>query len=707
MRNGEKDEKKEVKTEIRFREDNGIYKWLFCRILLIRHDNHLVFASGSIEDISERTEMFRMLVEQSRDGIVIYTNEGSIIEWNKAEEEITGIKKQDAIGSDIFRVDKFLFSNKISNIPGKSQDRKTNLLDGADNLSDIVTVQISITRADGSERQLQRTTFPITGKEAIKAAIFHDISELRQAEDQLMAAKIMAEESNNAQSLFLANMSHEIRTPISGIIGFTDMLLETELAEEQEEYLRILKESTLSLLHLVNDILDYSKIEAREIRFIKKDFLLTEVIQKAINLFRYQTETRKLSILSDISEKIPVLLYGDPERLGQVLKNILSNAVKFTEKGRIELSVSCVQKEETITLLFSIKDTGIGIPKGRIKDVFKNFTQIENIYSRQTKGTGLGLSISKTLVEMMGGKIRVKSRIQEGSTFSFTAEFQAGRGKTGNIAEILPEPADTSAASNYRILLAEDTEMNQMFIKHFLEKEGHSVTVVDTGKKALAAVKEDGNFDLVLMDIQMPEMSGMDATRKIRKVKATGKIPIIALTAFVIESDKQKFIEAGMDAFVSKPIDMEHLFSVIKKIMKRKQQSNIAIKNELSIDFKKLSIIYKDDITFLEELFKIFLKNMPGRIIDLKTALNNKDIKQAEIIAHSIGNITGTISASNAYEIAKKIESWVKDNKIEKAETCFRSLNEEIILITAILKKRIGMQEPSTQSAVQDPPHLF
>jgi signal transduction histidine kinase/ActR/RegA family two-component response regulator len=399
---------------------------------------------------------------------------------------------------------------------------------------------------------------------------------LQRRSVQLEEARKKAEAANQAKSEFLAAMSHEVRTPMNAIIGMTELALHTDLTHEQKRYLETVRTSADSMISVLNDILDFSKIEAGKLDLHPVPFRLREALSQNLAALGVKASEKNLELACQVGREVPDWVIGDPNRLGQIVTNLVGNAIKFTDDGevfvRVKIEDAAVQDDSSITLRFTVADTGIGIAPEKQQMIFESFVQADGSTTRKYGGTGLGLSISSRLARMMHGRIWVESDIGRGSTFYFTAKFEK---PAGLVESPLPEQITHHSRSSkltekvdrpLHVLLAEDNPINQELAVELLEMRGHSVRIAGNGSEVLAALDRE-SFDVILMDVQMPEMDGFQATAAIRsREKQSGAhIPIIAITGFAMKGDRQRCLDAGMDDYLSKPLRSKELFEVVEQ----------------------------------------------------------------------------------------------------------------------------------------------
>jgi PAS domain S-box-containing protein len=468
----------------------------------------------------------------------------------------------------------------IPNLPEKwRESHRRGMAGEKQNLGEDIWI-----RTDGSEQWVSSAVYPWNDEQGRVGGIIisaEDISERKQFEEQLQNARRFAEAASQAKSTFLATMSHEIRTPLNGILGMTELVLDTNLTSDQRENLSLVRFSADSLLSIINDILDFSKIEAGKLEIELIPFPLRESLQPILKTCAIRAQQKGLQFSFNAPAGVPDEVIGDPGRIRQVLLNLIGNAIKFTDRGQIIVAVGAAFPVKGRVLLhFGVKDTGIGIPPETQEKIFAPFSQADGTMARKYGGTGLGLAICVRLVEMMGGRIWLESAPQKGSVFHFTLDLAlAGEGtkatkEQGGLHGVVPQaaPPDNGETFNGKgrtVLLVEDNAVNRTLAQRLLQKRGFSVSIAVDGKQAIAAV-ENAEFDVILMDIQMPEMDGFEATAEIRKGQKTSgrRTPIIALTAHALKEDRDRCLSAGMDAYVTKPIRPAELFRAIGEVLK-------------------------------------------------------------------------------------------------------------------------------------------
>ncbi|MGH9657816.1 MAG: ATP-binding protein, partial [Bryobacteraceae bacterium] len=396
-------------------------------------------------------------------------------------------------------------------------------------------------------------------------------AKLARTAEELALARDVALESAQLKSQFLANISHEIRTPMTGIIGMTELTLDTELSADQREYLTMIKSSSGALLQILNDTLDFSKIEAGKMQIERIPFNLQRTFDSSLKPLAQSAIEKKLRMNWRVAPEVPEILIGDPLRLHQILANLVGNAIKFTETGEIRIRAVVEHAEEqAVRVQFSVTDTGIGVPREKQNLIFLPFVQADGSTTRKYGGTGLGLAICRNLVRLMGGEIWVEGEVGVGSSFTFVLPFET-EADAPRVAP--PEPSLVPVPRRLRILMAEDNQVNQKLVARLLEKRGHAVVVANNGAEVLEAFARD-RFDLILMDVQMPVMGGLEATAAIRRRErdapfpSSPRVPIVAMTASAMQGDREQCLAAGMDGYVSKPIRYTLLFEAIDSALR-------------------------------------------------------------------------------------------------------------------------------------------
>ena len=615
------------------------------------------------------------LIEASRDPLVTINTEGKITDMNEATVRVTGIERKILIGSDFF--DYFTDQQKAREVyqevfeKGSVADSPLTLQNKDGKLTDVL-FNGSVYKDD-------------IGNVLGVVIVARDIAEQKRIENELIEAKISAEkataiaedaqtkaenatliarEAVKSKQQFLSNMSHEIRTPMNAIIGFTKVILKTGLTAKQKEYLTAIKISGDALIVLINDILDLAKVDSGKMIFEQIPFKLNLSISLMLHLFETKIHEKNLKLVLEFDKNIPEVLAGDPVRLNQIILNLVSNAIKFTSIGQITVSINLLKEDENnVFIQFSVKDTGIGISSEKIEGLFENFQQANSSTSRIFGGTGLGLAIVKQLVEPQGGTLNVESTVDVGSTFSFILPFK----KTDETIILESEILEVdNELKDIKVLVVEDLELNQLLIRTLLDDFGFECEIAANGKLAIERL-ENKNFDIILMDLQMPEMNGFEATEYIRnKLKLT--IPIIALTADVTTIDAEKCINAGMNDYISKPVDEGKLFrkmiALIQKPMSEETNSYASNSSSTNVDLSYLMERTKSNPKLMSEMISIYLEQTPKLIFSMNEGYKELDWEKLHASAHKIIPSFSIMGIASKYEnLAKKIQEYASNNE--------------------------------------------
>lgn len=555
-----------VSTSIQFEKEylhrNGNLVWASVHVSLVLDETsaepiyfiaHLIdITANKIAELklNESVERYTSLKKYNHDAIISFGLDGNIINGNQMTETLTGYKIAELIGTRIARL---IDEKVLANLKSDELDHS------------LIEEEIDhIKHKDGHLVEVLASLAPIIihNNRVGFYLILKDITEQRR----LLIEKETAEKTNKAKSEFLAMMSHEIRTPMNGVIGMTDLLLETELESEQRQYVEIIKQSGSTLLNIINDILDFSKIESGKIELVHEVFSMRTTLSEAFYINQPRAIEKGIEVTTFIAPNVPEYVFGDGTKVRQILMNLLSNAVKFTPSGSVSVSVGQVeQTARHVRLRVEVEDTGIGVSADKRLRLFDPFYQVDNYMTRKIEGTGLGLAICKKLVELMEGEIWYEPRPDgPGSKFIFTANFRLQPPSVGQWTDQKHQDYETSVEP-LKILVAEDNEVNQLVFIKMMDRLGYRVTVVPNGEQAVQACKEQ-DYDMVFMDVQMPVVDGLMATRMIRQEKPGNRGPyIIAVTAHAIHGDRNKYLELGMDDYVSKPLSMTAVSAVIQK----------------------------------------------------------------------------------------------------------------------------------------------
>ncbi len=640
-----------------------------------KEKNKREIANKELEALSNSAKLASQyslsLIEASRDPLFTISPDGKITDVNQATVKVTGVSRANLIDSNfcdyftdpakakkgyqqVFKKG-FVVDYPLTIIDGKLTAVLFNgsvYKDDKGNVIGAVVVARDITEQNRFEAELT------------EAKVFAELATTIAEEAKIKAecATRIAENAVKAKQQFLSNMSHEIRTPMNAIIGFTKVVLKTDLTAKQKEYLNAIKVSGNALIVLINDILDLAKVDAGKMTFEQTPFKLADSISAMLHLFETKIQEKNLVLIKEYDEKIPKVIIGDPVRLHQIILNLVSNAVKFTTRGTITVSVRMLNEdEEKVTIEFAVTDTGIGIAKTKIATIFDDFQQATSGTSRLYGGTGLGLAIVKQLVEPQGGSIQVKSTIDEGSTFSFTLSFDKTDEKVEDDSIIIELDDEIK---NIKVLVAEDIALNQLLMKTLLDDFGFDRDIAENGKIAIEKLGAK-SYDIILMDLQMPVMNGFEATAYIRNT-LNSKIPIIALTADVTTVDLAKCKAVGMNDYIAKPVDEKLLYSKIIGLVKK--TTTVSELKETGFNQKKLSkctdLDYlthrtKSNPTLMMEMITLYLEQTPPLIKTMKQSLQNKDWNSLQAAVHKMIPSFSIMGIHTDFEnMAKKVQEY-------------------------------------------------
>ncbi len=659
---------------------------------------------------------FRTLWEASCEPMFLTDGNGTILKINAAFAAMLGRDAKSIEGlpvTDLFQPEQreeIRQCHRLSYESGNGErmfERELHFAGGPSGFFEHSLVRVDI---PGQSPQMLCILRDVTGRKRNAEELARAKEDAEAANRELMEANRTLEETGRlaremadraealsaAKSDFLANMTHEVRTPLNGILGMTGLALETNLESDQREYLELVKSSAEALLSLVNDVLDFSKYEAGKLGLDCVEFPLRAVVREVLRPLALRASVGGLAFESVIEHQVPERVTGDPLRIGQVLRNLVANAVKFTNQGKVSVHVRSKPAEGGKAMLsFSVVDTGIGVPPEKHRLIFEPFTQADGSTTRKYGGTGLGLSISAGLVELMGGSIWVESEMGKGSTFYFTVPVDLTPSPS-----VVPSPNGERARRKLHILVAEDNSVNQRLATRLLEREGHAVTIAGSGEEALQALehrkREPTSFDLILMDVQMPDMDGLEATARIREQeRGSGRrVPIVAMTAQAAEADRLRCLESGMDAYISKPVNVPELMKIIESVVPGGKPMNADVSPEESSVEMQLQQLDESlalsrvggDADLLKEVVELFLDDYPSTFEKIKNAVASRDASALEHHAHSLKGSVSTFGANRAFEAAFALEkqgrsgdlTGVQDG-LSRLEQALEALRPELV----------------------------
>ena len=659
----------------------------------------------SEEALKESRQQLEQIINFLPDAILIIDMEGRVKVWNQAMEQMTGVRASDIVGKGNYEYALPFYGKRrpvMVDFMLSSEREFPYLYDIIQKDINRLTAETWVPVLQGEKRYLYVLATPLydtNGNLAGSIESMRDITDRKQIELNLLYAMESAEAATRAKSDFLANMSHEIRTPMNGIIGYTDLALKTDLSAKQYEYLHMIETSAKSLLEIIDDILDFSKIESGRLEMEVTEFRLDGVMNHLVQLHSVASANKGIELLVSIAPDVPRALMGDPLRLGQVLANLANNAVKFTEVGQILINVELESRDDRKCVIqFSVRDTGIGMTEEQVAKLFHAFSQADVSITRRYGGTGLGLVISKRLVEMMNGDIHVESLFGVGSTFIFTATFALPLEEQG-IGRIKPremfrtkEPYSDDIRNTLeptkknRVLLVEDNIINKRLAIEIMHGFGMFVEVADNGQEAVEAVSKS-EYDLVLMDVQMPVMGGYEATRLIRGNARFASLPIVAMTANAMKGAEEECLAAGMNDYVSKPIDSDRLFRVLNRwlptqllepICQERHPVGIVLENLPGIDLKTGLERMGGNWGLYRELLLNYPEKYAIRVGDIQKAVEDGNIETAIRLAHTLKGVASNLNFDEVYNVARDLEKALKNHASEEINGLLDGLAAEL-----------------------------
>ncbi|NJW53047.1 ATP-binding protein [Salinimicrobium oceani] len=604
--------------------------------------------------------------------VVEFSPEGYILSTNSIFRSFTGYSEEELLGQH--------HSMLLDGDQGVKSDKFWQALQNGD----YKAGRFKRIRKSGQEVWMQATYNPIKSPDGsvnkvIKIA--QDITLEIEAEKALQEAKLAAESLNRQKDSFIANVSHEIRTPIHAVLGFTELLLEQETEPQKLSYLKSVKTAGDSLLFIINDILDLSKIEAGIIQMHLSNFSVRQVVQNVFSILHLKAKQKQLKLSYEIAPEVPEFLIGDSNRLSQVLLNLLGNALKFTLKGSVDLVISAEEIEDaTFMVHFEVRDTGMGIPEDKLERIFQRFSQADESISRKYGGTGLGLNISRQLVERQHGTMTVTSTEGKGSKFTFSIPYAAGEVPE----EVLHEETEDKSLdlATGRILLCEDNELNQRLIEAILKEKHYKVDIAGDGIKAIALFKRS-EYDLVLMDLQMPRQDGKETTRIIRE-KIKSSVPIVALTANFINIERERCLKEGMNDYLSKPFNKAELFEIIGRWIFKYKQEKLSVRRIQAysgISLEHLEQMSGGNLEFQQEMIQLFMENSQKSLHKMQEHFQNFQWKELSQEAHKLKGSFGVVGADS------HLLHQIENNKgQEDLKDLLLELEKQLVEIFIILK---------------------
>jgi PAS domain S-box-containing protein len=649
-----------------------------------RRDADLERELQELRALNETLELLALVASKTDNGVVILDSQG-YVEWiNDSFSRMTGFRPAAIRGQSLAAM---LF-DEDDEADARRQFQR--FLEAGHGLSQ----EIEQTRADGQSYWLSIGVTPVFSEEGDITrwvGIANDVTKRREAQRALEQAKEAAEAASRAKGEFLANVSHEIRTPMNVIIGMTELTLGTRLTPEQREYLAAVKSSAEALLRLLNDVLDLSKIEAGKLHIETVPFSLPELIQEVLKLWEPGARQKGLQTSSQVSSELAPIVVGDPVRLRQILFNLIDNAIKFTEQGQVTVTAALDSRTgDEVRVHFAVRDTGIGIPEHKLASIFEAFSQADSSTSRRYGGTGLGLTISAQLVALLAGRLWVESEVGAGSVFHFCLPLMIPARPPADEDKPSRRRTPLRAKNRLRVLVADDNPANRLLAARILEKRGHLVLQAGDGREALTAAEREP-LDIVVMDAQMPEMDGLQATRQIRALEKTTQthLPIIALTASAMSGDRERCLAAGMDGYIPKPIDAQELLTLVETLGAQVRSAKVSDQRGpeggAPFDFRAALARLEGDVEIFKEQVVFFLRDAPALLVDIQDALAAGDAGKLRTAAHRLKGLAASFDAQAVTEGAFDLEQRGQREDWQGAGAVRQSLEEALGQLTTAL----------------------
>jgi PAS domain S-box-containing protein len=646
----------------RSKEGKNVY--LLYQNYLLNQDSGKPYIIGFAQNITDRIhaeralkkseEKYRSIIANMDLGLIEIDNDKKIVYTNNCFTKMCGYSEQELLGksfSDLFFFDEPGFKGK------EIYDFNMFNYSGA--------YEIKTKNKDGEIKWWlfsEGTSMDENGNPNGFIGIFLDITLNKDLENELLESKHRTEVSARSKEIFLANMSHEIRTPMNAILGIGRLLQKTQLEPQQKAYLDTIHLAANNLLVILNDLLDFSKIESGKLTIEHIGFEIKKLLDTATDILRHKAEEKGLLLMTEIAPAVRPILIGDPYRISQILMNMIGNSIKFTENGYIKIEVLLLEDHaEYQELQFRIEDTGIGMSESFLSHMFNKFQQEDESITRKFGGTGLGMSISKQLIDLMAGTIDVKSAKNVGTVINFNLRF--GKGTIKDLPKADDRAIDSKTLNGKNILLVEDNDMNRLFAKTLLIQYGAKVDEAGNGLIAIEKLEQGYSYDIILMDMQMPKMGGIEATRHIRQ-HIDSNIPIIALTANAFKQEEERCLEAGMNDFIAKPFDENKFIRLVaewlgKEIIKPEAPHEVVEHKVQLYDLSKLNAISNGDKVFIFKMLELFVNSIPDTMEAMKAALENGDLKTVAENAHRIKPTLQNLGIASIESEIKMLESGV------------------------------------------------